>query len=231
LKYGDCAVTVEMVVEGGITEIPIYSKSFPITEFKQVFKTGQRADFGVCSVYLTWTDLVLNDHQASGCGEIDITCPGINYPYPIGCFEDDSVVPECFGTCPNNCSSHGNCVTGFCQCEGNWNGTDCSQLKGCPNDCSGHGDCTIDTSCHCDNGYAGTDCSIIIVGGTSSEGPSGPKSRVAIAIGVLVPLLLVAGIGIGIYVWYRRKNRIPTPQFTQLDLISAEEEEDELVGE
>jgi tenascin len=42
--------------------------------------------------------------------------------------------------CPKECSNHGPCVDGFCQCSEGWIGTDCSQ-RACPNQCSSNVSC------------------------------------------------------------------------------------------
>lgn len=48
--------------------------------------------------------------------------------------------------CPEvNCSGHGQCVLGQCQCQGHWTGSRCDQLI-CRNNCSGQGTCTPGTA-------------------------------------------------------------------------------------
>merc|ERR1712080_70133 len=60
--------------------------------------------------------------------------------------------------CPNGCSRHGRCngVTGKCECDIGYGGTDCSQPV-CP-DCD-NGDCGDDATCLCQIGFEGTTCS------------------------------------------------------------------------
>ena len=48
--------------------------------------------------------------------------------------------PECHPS--TNCSGHGKCVLGECQCEKNWAGQACEQLQCGKNNCSGNGKCT-----------------------------------------------------------------------------------------
>ena len=48
--------------------------------------------------------------------------------------------PECHPS--TNCSGHGKCVLGECQCEKNWAGQACDQLQCGKNNCSGNGKCT-----------------------------------------------------------------------------------------
>lgn len=60
---------------------------------------------------------------------------------------------------PPDCSGHGICVDGHCQCTGHfWRGPSCSQLECGPSNCSQHGLCT-ETGCRCDPGWTGTNCS------------------------------------------------------------------------
>uniref|UniRef100_G3T2D5 N-acetylglucosamine-1-phosphodiester alpha-N-acetylglucosaminidase n=1 Tax=Loxodonta africana TaxID=9785 RepID=G3T2D5_LOXAF len=60
---------------------------------------------------------------------------------------------------PPNCSGHGICVQGSCQCLGRfWRGTACNELDCGPSNCSGHGLCT-ETGCCCKAGWTGPDCS------------------------------------------------------------------------
>jgi hypothetical protein len=72
-----------------------------------------------------------------------------------------------------DCSNHGSCVNGACNCDTGYAGTDCAEcdtgyeLSGgrcvvvtdsCDGvDCSGHGSC-VNGACNCDTGYAGADC-------------------------------------------------------------------------
>ncbi|XP_059156605.1 N-acetylglucosamine-1-phosphodiester alpha-N-acetylglucosaminidase-like [Physella acuta] len=57
-----------------------------------------------------------------------------------------------------DCSSHGVCQMGVCQCQGHWAGPDCSSLS-CENGCSSHGTCS-EGGCQCEAGWSGTDCSL-----------------------------------------------------------------------
>eukprot|EP00164_Ancoracysta_twista_P005429 GFYU01007438.1.p1 GENE.GFYU01007438.1~~GFYU01007438.1.p1 ORF type:complete len:953 (+),score=172.51 GFYU01007438.1:97-2859(+) len=60
--------------------------------------------------------------------------------------------------CPANCSRHGQCVDGKCQCDIGFTAVDCSE-KTCPRNCSGHGKCK-DYTCQCDDAWEGIDCSL-----------------------------------------------------------------------
>ncbi|XP_055991158.1 N-acetylglucosamine-1-phosphodiester alpha-N-acetylglucosaminidase [Sorex fumeus] len=64
-------------------------------------------------------------------------------------------VPRCQ---PPDCSGHGTCVSGRCQCSGRfWRGDACNQLDCGPANCSGHGLCT-ETGCRCEAGWTGPNC-------------------------------------------------------------------------
>uniref|UniRef100_A0A3B5L7H2 N-acetylglucosamine-1-phosphodiester alpha-N-acetylglucosaminidase n=1 Tax=Xiphophorus couchianus TaxID=32473 RepID=A0A3B5L7H2_9TELE len=59
---------------------------------------------------------------------------------------------------PTNCSEHGECVDGSCQCEEGWQGAACDTLVCQPPACGPHGFCTA-SGCICDAGWRGTNCS------------------------------------------------------------------------
>lgn len=63
--------------------------------------------------------------------------------------------------CPSNCSSHGKCVQHRCVCNGEWVGSDCSQIA-CPDNCNARqrqGICSKD-HCQCAPGFSGQACSL-----------------------------------------------------------------------
>ncbi|XP_050048964.1 attractin-like protein 1 isoform X1 [Dermacentor andersoni] len=61
--------------------------------------------------------------------------------------------------CSHNCSSHGDCVDGVCQCLQGWTGSDCG-TQVCPQDCN-NGSCDKEEKrCICDPFFKGEDCSI-----------------------------------------------------------------------
>ncbi|PVD20375.1 hypothetical protein C0Q70_18529 [Pomacea canaliculata] len=58
---------------------------------------------------------------------------------------------------PHDCSAHGQCVLGTCECHPPWVGASCNILA-CQSNCSGHGTCEED-GCHCHGGWIGKTCS------------------------------------------------------------------------
>ncbi|KAI4890688.1 hypothetical protein NFI96_033746 [Prochilodus magdalenae] len=59
---------------------------------------------------------------------------------------------------PEDCSQHGVCVDGQCQCQPGWTGPTCANLTCQPAACGEHGMCTPD-GCVCDAGWMGANCS------------------------------------------------------------------------
>nr|6U11_A Chain A, EGF-like domain-containing protein [Xenopus laevis] len=70
---------------------------------------------------------------------------------------------------PPDCSGHGQCILGECQCTDFWTGPACSVLSCGPLNCSAHGNCT-EGGCVCDQGWIGADCNISCVHGYYGEG-------------------------------------------------------------
>ncbi|KAM7228069.1 hypothetical protein CapIbe_020523 [Capra ibex] len=70
---------------------------------------------------------------------------------------------------PPDCSGHGTCVEGRCQCTGRfWRGAACDELDCGPANCSQHGLCT-ETGCHCEAGWTGSNCSEACTSGFFGE--------------------------------------------------------------
>jgi len=64
--------------------------------------------------------------------------------------------------CDSNCSLHGECIDGECECEPGFEGDSCGVESVCEpsTDCSGHGVCRYGI-CFCDPGYNGTACELM----------------------------------------------------------------------
>ncbi|XP_053351168.1 N-acetylglucosamine-1-phosphodiester alpha-N-acetylglucosaminidase [Clarias gariepinus] len=59
---------------------------------------------------------------------------------------------------PEDCSQHGTCVNGQCECQPGWAAPTCANLTCQPSACGEHGLCTSD-GCVCDAGWRGVNCS------------------------------------------------------------------------
>jgi len=219
LIFNQCNIKLQMVVQSGVFEQPIYEQEVPVRKFNAVFQQAMCGKYLGCDVCLEWSNLELTETIARGCGSVKATCAGFPVgSYSLDCFEDTQVIPTCLGTCPNDCSGHGTCDKGQCSCSAQYDGDDCSKPKAikCPNDCSGHGTCSSGGSCACNTGFAGNDCS-------STAGESSHKAGFNPAF-VVVPLVLIfIAVAAGGLVYYFRKKRQGAPKFNQFDLLEQDD--------
>jgi len=223
--YAQCSIGVQVALQNNGFDTVIYNSSYEIANFKNQFQSGQIVAIGPCSAGIAWTDLFLNDTFASGCGNLTIGCPGNQLlDLYLGCFQDRTILPTCFATCPSDCSGNGVCYHGICQCNSPWQGSDCSDNDKCEDGCNGNGLCQ-EQGCLCSEGWAGVACSIEKSNtNISSGGSKSPNIAIIIPV-VLILVGIAAVIGVVIYVRRSRNNR---PQFTQLDIITAEDDDDDL---
>ncbi|XP_028280919.1 N-acetylglucosamine-1-phosphodiester alpha-N-acetylglucosaminidase [Parambassis ranga] len=70
---------------------------------------------------------------------------------------------------PANCSGHGDCVDGRCQCQDGWQGAACDSLVCQLTACGPHGVCTAN-GCVCDAGWRGQNCSQECLSGFYGDG-------------------------------------------------------------
>jgi len=221
LVFDSCNLKLQVVLVSGAIEVPLGERVYPVRSLNTVFKQDICFDTSGCKTCLKWNNLVLNPTNAAGCGILTFTCASIPLAnYDLGCFNDTTVVPSCFGTCPGNCNGHGRCDLGTCYCTQGWSGDDClTQALVCPNNCGGKGTCNNGV-CSCINGYIGSDCSIHQTSSSSSIPTS--KSSINPAF-IIVPLVFLVGASaVGVAIWYIKKKRDLRPKFNQFDLLEED---------
>ncbi|MBO7484234.1 MAG: hypothetical protein J6T55_03845 [Alphaproteobacteria bacterium] len=110
---------------------------------------GCLCDAGYCGSYCK----TRNSAACDGRGQFYYAEDGTG----IGCFCDDGTFETGDDACKiHDCSGHGSWCGGFCSCDSNWYGKDCS-YDDRRESCSDHGS-WCGSSCICDEGWAGELC-------------------------------------------------------------------------
>ncbi|KAI7806992.1 N-acetylglucosamine-1-phosphodiester alpha-N-acetylglucosaminidase [Triplophysa rosa] len=68
-----------------------------------------------------------------------------------------------------DCSGHGRCIDGQCECQQGWSGPGCANLTCQSPECGDHGICT-ENGCVCDSGWRGLNCSQVCESGFYGDG-------------------------------------------------------------
>jgi len=219
LIFDNCNLKVQMVLVAGFLELPLDERTYPVKSLNTLFQQDICVNQAGCSVCLKWSNLNITPTLAHGCATLSFACGSPLASYPLGCFDDNNVVPACFGTCPNNCNGHGTCTLGLCYCTDHYSGDDCSLLS-CPNNCNEQGNCQNGV-CSCFSEWTGDDCTTPF-----SNGKSSPVKPNFTAAYVVAPLILIVGIAaVGVGVWYIKKKKEIVPRFNEFDLLEQEPNE------
>jgi len=174
LETDECAIDATIYLQN-LPSVPLYNQLIAAPAFNTYFNT--QTCFNIvnqnCRACLTWNEFVLNETYAHGCPSISASCTGLpSGTWPFNCFTDDTLVPACFGSCPENCSNNGDCVNGACVCNSNYQGSTCAIPK-CDKlyNCYGNGECIAPNACSCTSGWTGTSCAeAVCTSGCSGHG-------------------------------------------------------------
>ena len=220
----DCQAIAQVTVGGS----SIMEQSWSLSRFESLFQSEGWCEgaFG-CESCIEWTGRTLNATNFSGCASAHFSCAGQDIKRFLGCYQENDVIPRCFGGCTNYCNFHGICKTTNdggkeCVCDEGWTGNACqTQFDGvCPEGgCNSHGVCNAG-QCICDDGFSGSDC--------SSKGKKRGANSVEISIIVILVVIILLGAGAGaVFYWKKRSSSHHHPYFSAQDLEIQDDENDE----
>lgn len=181
-----------------------------------------------CSTCLLWTGRKLDASNFSGCASATFNCQGQQINRYLGCYEDDDIIPRCFGDCPDYCNFHGICRTisgtKTCVCDPGWTDKACkTPYDGvCPTKgCGDHGYCN-EGKCICDDGFSGEKCS-------KEASKSRSSSEVAAIVLVLILLILIVGGSAGYFYYKKQQKQARNQSYFSPEDLEIQDDEDRTV--
>jgi hypothetical protein len=219
----DCAVELQL----RLGKAMVNNKVMHVSHLRHVQESGITEDVhicvsGDCDICANVTSVDVTDTSTKICFEMHGTCGGTKLTDSVGCFYDDDVSPRCFEECADpDCSGHGQCVDGVCECDDGWDGHVCAW--NCPMDCGadeGRGRCMKD-GCSCIHRYSGDACEFDANGnqvvdpdleeeyqtpGSDSKSSHGHSSGDGGLIIFLIFATIFGAAAIGYFVYNKRRN-------------------------